>query len=501
MAQLVRGEQEPVSPQPEEATSPGSSSASKETYHEDSDGNHSNVGHPKKPAWSKPLNGVVSVGGPVMGDAVSWPALSEATKAPSKSTPDFSPSESIPASQAKTDSSNSIHNQKKHSNTNSNPNSTTNPKSPRQRSSKRGGGTRPGPVQNGFIRAPLPPPPMPLPPPPPIFPVFEIPYGALPPVPDYFPYNGSNWEGMPMGSFVPPSNSVNYQSSPRNSSRRGNFGGHHNGRNASRSSNVRDARVPQQIAPPRGFLRPAPPPPPPPGSIPFLRPHSVGPFGYPMGFDMPFPFVYVPTPPLESFNEVPFAAQAPPMPPLPSTVLDDTMRASLINQIDYYFCDDNLSRDDFLRSKMDEEGWVPISLIAGFPKVNQVCSMAMSLQVQQWTKDIELIIDSLKASSVVEVQPYKVRRRDEWKKWVCTPSRFAAGSGFQSTMGSTEKTITSSLLKVTLDEAAANESSIMSEADSSAKVVPRTSKSEEFTGHSNLANGETMIEASCSSHI
>lgn len=99
------------------------------------------------------------------------------------------------------------------------------------------------------------------------------------------------------------------------------------------------------------------------------------------------------------------------------------------------------------------------------------------------------------------LQPYKVRRRDEWKKWVCTPSRFAAGSGFQSTMGSTEKTITSSLLKITLDEAATNESSIMSEADSSAKVVPRTSKSEEFTGHSNLANGETMIEASCSSHI
>lgn len=35
-----------------------------------------------------------------------------------------------------------------------------------------------------------------------------------------------------------------------------------------------------------------------------------------------------------------------------------------------YCSDDNLSRDDFLRSKMDEEGWVPISLIAGFPKVS-----------------------------------------------------------------------------------------------------------------------------------
>lgn len=70
--------------------------ASKEAYHEDSDGNNSNVGHPKKPAWSKPLNGVV----PVMGDAVSWPALSEATKPPSKSTPDVAnPNESVSASQ------------------------------------------------------------------------------------------------------------------------------------------------------------------------------------------------------------------------------------------------------------------------------------------------------------------------------------------------------------------------------------------------------------------
>lgn len=53
--------------------------------------------------------------------------------------------------------------------------------------------------------------------------------------------------------------------------------------------------------------------------------------------DMTFPFVYVPTPPMESFNEVPFSAQAPPMPPLSSTVLDDPMRASLVNQIEYYF--------------------------------------------------------------------------------------------------------------------------------------------------------------------
>lgn len=49
--------------------------------------------------------------------------------------------------------------------------------------------------------------------------------------------------------------------------------------------------------------------------------------------------------------------------------------------------------------------------------------MAMSLQVQQWTKDIELIIDSLKASSVVEVQVSFNEWHDEYAptlfyKWV-----------------------------------------------------------------------------------
>lgn len=98
MAQLARGEHDSPSsplPPPQESVS-DAFAASKEAYHEDSDGNNSNVGHPKKPAWSKPLNGVV----PVMGDAVSWPALSEATKPPSKSTPDVAnPNESVSASQ------------------------------------------------------------------------------------------------------------------------------------------------------------------------------------------------------------------------------------------------------------------------------------------------------------------------------------------------------------------------------------------------------------------
>ena len=39
----------------------------------------------------------------------------------------------------------------------------------------------------------------------------------------------------------------------------------------------------------------------------------------------------------------------------------------------YQFCSDaNLVKDKFLRSNMDDQGWVPISLIAGFPRVSSL---------------------------------------------------------------------------------------------------------------------------------
>jgi predicted DNA-binding transcriptional regulator len=32
--------------------------------------------------------------------------------------------------------------------------------------------------------------------------------------------------------------------------------------------------------------------------------------------------------------------------------------------------DANIAKDEFLKSNMDEEGWVPITLIANFPRVS-----------------------------------------------------------------------------------------------------------------------------------
>lgn len=94
--------------------------------------------------------------------------------------------------------------------------------------------------------------------------------------------------------------------------------------------------------------------------------------------------------------------------PPPPPYLVAPSRASIINQIEYYFryhwqqiiaasctavscpfaifisfigfaffififilCSEaNLVKDAFLRSKMDEQGWVPITLIADFPRVS-----------------------------------------------------------------------------------------------------------------------------------
>ncbi|KAJ7529307.1 hypothetical protein O6H91_15G043500 [Diphasiastrum complanatum] len=61
-------------------------------------------------------------------------------------------------------------------------------------------------------------------------------------------------------------------------------------------------------------------------------------------------------------------------------------------QIEYYFSKDNLIKDIYLRSKMDAEGFVPASLIASFNKIRML------------NADTRMILNALRASSIVEVQ-------------------------------------------------------------------------------------------------
>ncbi|GMI68220.1 La related protein 1c [Hibiscus trionum] len=134
------------------------------------------------------------------------------------------------------------------------------------------------------------------------------------------------------------------------------------------------------------------------------------PFGTPMGYPE-FTSVYVVSAaPPESFRGIPFVAPNIPV-FFPGPELHDCqLHARIMNQIDYYFSNGNLIKDTYLRQNMDEQGWVPIKLIAGFKKVSLL------------TDNIQVIKDALQSSAVVEVQGDKVRKRMDWMRWIMPSS-------------------------------------------------------------------------------
>lgn len=411
-----------------------------------SDGSEGNADRSKKPVWNKPSNGVVETGA-VMG-AESWPALSASPKRSAK-LPESSTKTvhgvSLSTSQGPIMTSQSPQKQPA---TNAKPNSAPNHNVPsRHRPGKRigGSGIVSGPSHSNFSNPPLPPPPPP-------FPVYQLPpvsYGSIVPgVPDHAPrdhYWNNNRDPRPMvGGFVPSMNEY------RGSSRRGNFkphargdGSYHNGYGSRRDQdrgnhyvNTRDTFLPQPRMPPRGLLRH-----PSPNTAAFVGPQPIGPFANPMGYSE---FYYYQPVAVEQFPGVPIFTHSPP--PTPIFASENPLSSMIVNQIEYYFSDANLVQDDFLRSKMDEQGWVPVTLIADFPRVRK-------------TTNIQLILDSLRISSaLVEVEGDKLRRNNEWWRWVSsTPQR--ATSGSISPSRSVNKNLTANFQTITLEETTKDEGS------------------------------------------
>lgn len=104
----------------------------------------------------------------------------------------------------------------------------------------------------------------------------------------------------------------------------------------------------------------------------------------------------------------------------------------LLKQIEYYFSPENLCKDTFLRKNMDGEGWVQISVIAGFNKVKEI------------TNNLQFIVETLQLSTVIEVQGGRVRRRENWKKWLLPPEQQESTGNFSS-QGSSSQITNSSL--------------------------------------------------------
>ncbi|XP_053976270.1 la-related protein 1B isoform X2 [Hylaeus volcanicus] len=91
-----------------------------------------------------------------------------------------------------------------------------------------------------------------------------------------------------------------------------------------------------------------------------------------------------------------------------------TLKEYIRNQIEYYFSEENLLRDFFLRRKMDGQGFLPITLIASFRRV------------QILTTDVALVIEAIMESDKLElVDGLKVRTKTDPLKW---PILDAAGN-------------------------------------------------------------------------
>ncbi|KAL7090545.1 hypothetical protein ACP275_12G047800 [Erythranthe tilingii] len=363
------------------------------------DNSENNSGAAKKPVWNKPSNettGAADVG-VVMG-AISWPALGESPSEPpaARASPKSSSAHSlkalsvgsIPLSQELGVGSSSS---PKEVNTSlSSPNLTSTHVVPaRQKSMKRGGGSssqgsilaandtssQVSPVQVAMVEAPS------------------------PNSGKSSGYVGEFSRDRDIGQRSYPFRRNNNGPQPRGD---GSYHHSHGGRrdNPHRSFGNRESHAPQQRVASRPFTRgPAPsaplvtPPPPP-----------MRPFMSPMIYtEMPSPpMYYLPHTYLDPFR---------PMVPVPQmhvNMPDPQLPSRILNQIDYYFSNENLVKDTFLRRNMDNEGWVSVKLIAGFKKVMQL------------TDNIQLILDAVQASNVVEVQGDKLRRKGDWNRWIMT---------------------------------------------------------------------------------
>lgn len=104
---------------------------------------------------------------------------------------------------------------------------------------------------------------------------------------------------------------------------------------------------------------------------------------------------------------------------------------------EYYFSLPNLERDFFLRRKMDSKGFLPISLIASFHRVQALTTDINLIKEVTLTSDLPLFLDThqrllslvcvisgfyvykqaVKNSDVVELVDEQIRRKEEPEHW------------------------------------------------------------------------------------
>jgi len=137
---------------------------------------------------------------------------------------------------------------------------------------------------------------------------------------------------------------------------------------------------------------------------PFMPPLPMFPFG--AGLISPFSPPVTPGMSLEIGGTTFFNQTAPAASLDPLSLLPSHDPVAIMKQVEWYFQEDNLERDIFLRQNMDERGYVPADIIASFNR----------LKSHGITK-AEIIL-CCKASTVVKVKGDKIKCRKLWYTWV-----------------------------------------------------------------------------------
>ncbi|CAM0870847.1 unnamed protein product [Alopecurus aequalis] len=180
--------------------------------------------------------------------------------------------------------------------------------------------------------------------------------------------------------------------------------------------------------PPVPVIAAAPPPPFVGSTTPQTPPYGAPPMAFPA--EMAPHVYYFAVPTSEGLQALPFMPPPPPTPPAMVISPLEQLQRELLVQIDYYFSDENLCKDIYLRGHMDDQGWVPVSLIAGFKKVQMLLHRIG--QVNTLTNNFQFILDTMLLSTVVEVQGDKIRRRARWEMWLLRRSNQSSRSSSSS---------------------------------------------------------------------
>lgn len=113
------------------------------------------------------------------------------------------------------------------------------------------------------------------------------------------------------------------------------------------------------------------------------------------------------------FGQYPAFGQAPFAPQLDSANYFQMIHQTLKKQMEYYFSEENLVKDGFLRAHMDAQGFVPLDVIAGFRRVTTIAGNQprdFLRQVCADSQDIDFVLG--------DGHKELVRVRENWQKWV-----------------------------------------------------------------------------------